>query len=129
MVNWLVIYEKCISTVAGVIKLINGENVTYESMRRRQLALNIRAVNGSKYAFLTTGFDKNIRNALAHKQFMFNPQKRNVTFYDPIARFAIDLVYKEINEKTKELCALFISIQRLPMQIWSDTFTKFKGSV
>ncbi len=121
-------YEKCISTVAGVIRLTNGENVTYEIMRRRKLASNLRTVNDSKYSLLTAGFNKNIRNALAHKQFMVNPQKRNVTFYDPIARFSVDYSYKEINEKTKELCALFISIQRLPMQIWSDTFIKFKVS-
>ena len=122
-------YEKCISTVAGVIRLINGQNVTYESMRRRQLAPNLRTVNESKYALLTKGFDKNIRNALAHKQFTFYTTKRKVNFYDPIARFSVDFTYKEINEKTKELYALFIPIQGLPMQIWSDTFTKFKGSV
>jgi hypothetical protein len=112
-----------------VIRLINGENVTYESSRRRQLASNLRTVNGSKYALLTSGFSKHIRNALAHKQIVVNPQKRNVTFYDQISGISIDLSYKEICEKTKDLCALFISIQRLPMKIWSDTFIKFKGSV
>jgi hypothetical protein len=122
-------YEKCISVVVGIIRLINGENVTYEQMRRRQLSKNLRSVNSSKYSFLTTGFNQCVRNAIAHKQFTFYPQKRTVQFYDPITHFTVDYTYKEIHEKTINLYALFISIQRLPMQIWSDTLSKFKSSM
>jgi hypothetical protein len=122
-------FEKCISTVAGVIKLIEGQTATYKSMRRRGLTSNLRTVDESDYSFLTTGFNKNIRNALAHRQWMYEPEKYAVSYYDPINEFSAEYTYREVSEKTKELSALVIALHQLSLLIYVETLVKFKETL
>lgn len=122
-------YEKGIAVLVGIIELISGNKREYLKIRRRRLANNLKTVGSSKYSLLATGFDKSIRNALAHGSKFINPLKKTVKFYDPIENYSSELTYKEVREKAKELSALTIAIYRLPVIIKVEELRKFKEMI
>jgi hypothetical protein len=122
-------FEKCIAVAAGIINIINGQVADYPRIRQRKLASNLDKVAKSKYSILTAGFEKIMRNALAHKTCFVNPLDRNVRFYDPISNESLTLSYKEIHKKTKELSALVIVLYRLPQMIQVEMLRKFDNSI
>lgn len=122
-------FEKCIAVTAGVISIIDGQVTDYSRIRKRQLASNMNKVAKSKYSILATGFEKIIRNALAHKSWFVNPLKRNIRFYDPISNDSLTLSYREIHNRAQELSALVIALYRLPIMIQVEMLREFDNLV
>jgi len=122
-------FEKCIAVAAGVISIINGQVTDYSRIRKRKLASNMDKVAKSKYSILITGFEKIIRNALAHKSWFVNPLEGNIKFYDPISNDSLTPSYKEIRKKTQELSALVIALYRLPIMIQVEMLREFDNLV
>lgn len=106
-------FEKNIAFVTGLIELLDGNVVSYPEIRRRGLAKNIGRVRESKYSILVSGFDKLIRNAIAHKSYVFNPNDNTVEFHDKMANIRSEISYKELVKKTKELSALVFALNEL----------------
>jgi hypothetical protein len=82
-------YEKSVALAVGLMKLLEGKQVDYPSMRKRQLSANLKSVNKREYRLLAT-LDKNIRNAVAHKQVILHPDRGSVTFYDAVSGFSCE---------------------------------------
>jgi len=120
-------YEKCIALAVGLIKMLDGEKVDYPSMRKRKLAANLKSVNKSEYRLLAT-LNKNIRNAVAHKQVILHPDKRSVTFYDAVSGFSDEFSYENIRKKVKELAASIIVLYGIPNLIHVELFISLRDS-
>ena len=98
-------------------------------MRKRGLASNLDIVKKSPYSIVADGFDKHIRNAIAHEQVIVHPENRLITFYDPRSKITTQETYKAINHKTKELSALVASTNSLTILVYLQFFSKFLKSV
>jgi len=120
-------YEKCVALAVGLMKLLEGKNVDYPSMRKRQLAANLKSVSKREYHLLAT-LDKNIRNAVAHRQVILHPDKGSVTFYDAVSGFSGEYSYEDIRQKAKELAASVIALYDIPSLIHVEFFISLRDS-
>ena len=100
-------YERFIALVAVLLELLlTNDTPKYEMVRKRRLYENIRFVEEHGWGGLTEGFNRNIRNAVAHKTYNVDLIKETVDFYDVKKTFT--LTFKEVQKETRELSALLL---------------------
>jgi len=119
-------FEKGVAIVAGLLELLHGQSPEYLNIRKRGLANNLKKVEQSGYSILASNFDKLIRNAIAHKSYVFNPTKKTVQFSDSLSGHTRELTYREIAAITKELSALVLALNQLPTIISIEQLRDFK---
>ncbi|MGI2335754.1 MAG: hypothetical protein ACRKGH_03810 [Dehalogenimonas sp.] len=120
-------YEKSIALVVGLMKLLEGKQVDYPSMRKRQLSANLKSVTKREYSLLAS-LDKHIRNAIAHNQVILHPDKGSVTFYDAVSGFSSEYSYEDVRKKAKELAASVIALYAVPNLIHTELFISLRDS-
>ena len=110
-------YEKLIALVAVLQELLlENDTPKYEIMRKRRLYENMRFVEGHGWGSFTEGFNRNIRNALAHKTYNVDLIKETVDFYD--VRKTFTLTFKEVQKETRELSALLLILPHVLISIF-----------
>jgi hypothetical protein len=118
------LYEKSIATIAGLVELLNGKTVNYSLMRKLGLANSLEKVENSAYRVLISGFSKVMRNSLGHRNSVYLPSKKCVKFID--RNKTLELTCKQVNEKTKDLYALYVAIYDIPIDIYEKTISSLK---
>jgi hypothetical protein len=100
-------YEKFIALMATVIKLLEtNANPKYEAARSGGLLQNMHYVENRNWGIFLHGFNRNIRNAIAHKTLSVNVVRQTVEFIDRKKVFTLS--YSEIQKETRELSALLL---------------------
>jgi len=99
-------YEKQISLILGVRYITRTQqHLDYEYYRQRPLYRNLGDLGRDPLLhILTTGFVREIRNALAHGSIVLSPRRRTIDFFD--GKSSIRLTYREFYRQTRELNAL-----------------------
>ena len=111
------IYEKFISLIVVLIQLLQIDNgYGYEVARRNGLFSNSQLVEKSGWGIFVSGFDRNIRNALAHKTYKVDILKRTVEFVDMNKAFT--LTFREVRKKTRELGTLLLILPHVFISVF-----------
>jgi len=99
-------YEKQLRIIVGLLKLLRTRDIPrYQSIRSRGLYNNITMIEEEKdYLILVEGFDRIIRNSIAHNSYVFDVIKKEIKFVDRENR--ISLSYTEFVGRVRELNAL-----------------------
>jgi len=76
-------YEKIIALIATLIRILRTDaSYKYENARKRRAYDNIRYIEKHGWKSLVSGFNRNLRNALAHKTYKVDVIRETVDFYD-----------------------------------------------
>lgn len=109
------LYEKFIALIAVLIQLSRtNTKPKYEVARRRGLFPNIHYVMKSDWKIFESGFNRNIRNSIAHKTCEIDILKETVNFID--RKKAFKLTFREVQKETRKLSALLLVLPH--MFIW-----------
>jgi len=118
-------YEKSIALVVVLLKfLLKNDTPKYEMMRKKRLYENMRFVEEHGWGGLTEGFNRNIRNAVAHKTYNVDLIKGTVDFYDVKKTFT--LTFKEVQKETRELSALLLILPHVLISIFCVAILSFR---
>jgi len=110
-------YEKFIALMASLIQLLEtNANPKYEVARGRELSQNMLIVERSGWGIFVSGFNRNIRNAIAHKTFSVNVVNQTVEFID--RKNVSTLVYTEVQKETRELSALLLILPHVLISVF-----------
>ncbi len=108
------IYEKLIPLALGIIIILKGQgDADFHELNKRRLADIINKINSkySKFKILTSGFNKTIRNAIAHSNIKHTITKNQLTFYSH--KKNIDLPYSQFLSQTQDLFSLVLALLNL----------------
>jgi hypothetical protein len=110
-------YEKFIALVAVMLAMVR-ENAdhSYENARKRRLYNNIRYIEKRGWKSLTSGFNRNLRNAIAHKTYKVDIVRETVEFHD--VSKAITLTFGEVQRETRELGALLLLLPHIFISVF-----------
>jgi hypothetical protein len=110
-------FEKIIALVATLIEILRMDTDNkYKNSRKRRAYDNICYIKKNGYENLVLGFNRNIRNALAHKTYKIDIIKETVDFYDVDKK--ITLTFREAQKETRELAALLLILPHLVISIF-----------
>jgi len=114
------VYEKLISFIRTLVHLLkNAYRTIYETVRRKGLYYNIQYIKKTRWRLFTYGFDRNIRNAIAHKTCKVDILKERIDFID--RKRTVTLTFIEVQKKTRELSALLLILPHLLISIYCST--------
>jgi hypothetical protein len=118
-------YEKLISLIATLIQLLQTDaNYKYEIARRNKLYANELFIKKSGWAIFVSGFNRNIRNAIAHNTCKIDIIKKTAEFID--RNKTIILTFREVQKETKELGALLLILPHVLISIFCLPILSFK---
>lgn len=110
-------YEKFVSLIAALIRLLRmNADYRYEAARKKGANRNIRFIENSGWEIFVSGYNGNIRNAIAHKTCKVDIIKETVKFIDRDRAFT--LTFNEVQKETRELSALLLILPHVLMSIF-----------
>ena len=110
-------YEKFVSLIAALIRLLRmNADYRYEAARKKGANRNIRFIENSGWKIFVSGYNGNIRNAIAHKTCKVDIIKETVKFIDRNKAFT--LTFNEVQKETRELSALLLILPHVLMSIF-----------
>ena len=119
------VYEKFISLIRTLVQLLNtGFKLQYELARKNGLQSNINYIEKTKWNIFAHGFNRNMRNAIAHKTCKIDIVKERIEYIDRTR--TLILTFKETQEKTRELSALLLIFPHLFISIFVSSVFSFK---
>ena len=122
------VYEKFLSLIRTLVYLHKtGLKLQYDLVRKKGLHDNIKYLKKTRWKILTYGFNKNIRNAIAHKTYKIDILKERIEYIDR-ARTMV-LTFKETHEKTRELSALLLIFPHLFVSIFVSAISSMRESL
>lgn len=111
------LYEKFISLIAALIQLLRtNSNPKYEVARKRGLYSNIDSIEKTDWSIFVSGFNRNMRNAIAHRTCKVDILKETVEFIDRNKTFK--LTFREVQKETRELSALLLILPHILVWIF-----------
>lgn len=114
------VYEKLMSLIRTLVHLLkNDYRSRYETMRKKGLYYNIQYIKETRWKIFTHGFNRNIRNAIAHKTCKVDIVKGSIDFIDRTT--TVTLTFTEVQKKTRELSALLLILPHLLILIYCST--------
>lgn len=121
-------YEKFISLVVVLIEILSTNTVPkYEDVRKRRLYENIRFTERRGWKIFVSGFNRNIRNAIAHKTYKVDIIKGTVDFYD--VNKATTLTFEDVQKETRELSALLLVLPHMFVSIFCSMIMCMKEAL
>ena len=109
------VYEKIISLISDLVQNAENYNIScYE--RKKDLATTLSQVERTGHKILITGFDRNIRNALAHKTFKVNIIDHQVEFID--RKKKVMMSFNKVQNSTRELSALLLILPHVIVDVF-----------
>ncbi len=119
------VYEKLIALIRSLVALLkNDYRYRYETVRKKGLYHNIEYIKGTRWKTFTYGFDRKMRNAIAHKTFKVDIIKGRIEFIDRTR--TITLPFMEVQKRTRELSALLLILPHLLISIYCFTVLYLK---
>jgi len=119
------VYEKLVSLIMILIHLLkNGCRTRYVTMRKKGLSYNIQYIKKTRWQNFTYGFDRNIRNAIAHKTYKVDILKGTIDFIDRTRM--VTLTFMEVQKKTRELSALLLVLPHMFISIFCLSILSIK---
>jgi hypothetical protein len=109
------IYEKIISLISTLIQMTEMPNISSYD-RKRNLFQILFHVEKTGYKNIVDGFDRNIRNSLAHRAFKVNIIDNKVEFVD--RKKKLTLSYNEVQKRTRELSALLLILPHIYVAVF-----------
>lgn len=110
-------YEKFISLIVTLIGLLRmNTGYRYEAARKKGANRNIRFIEKSGWEIFVSGYNRNIRNAIAHKTCKVDIIKETVEFID--RNKTVTLTFKEVQKETRELSALLLILPHLLISLF-----------
>jgi len=111
------VYEKLISLIRTLVHLPeNDYRSKYETVRKKGLYHNIQYIKKTRWNIFAYGFDRNMRNAIAHKTCKVDILKGRIDFIDRTR--TVTLTFTEVQKKTRELSALLLILPHLLISIY-----------
>ena len=121
-------FEKLVYLVVGLVKTLREDSTPdYEQIKKRRLYHNLMFLNRSGYGDLISGFDRHIRNALAHKTYKIDLVNEIVIFYD--VGYEIEKKFIEFQKDTRELSANLLVLPNLFILIFYLAISRFKEAI
>jgi len=110
-------YEKFIALIAALIRL-SETNVKpkYETARSRSISRNMLYVERSGWSIFVSGFNRNMRNAIAHKTLSVDIVKQAVELID--RKKILTMTFKEVQKETRELSSLLLVLPHVLISIY-----------
>ena len=110
-------YEKFISLLVALIKLLREyADHSYEAARKCSLSQNVHFVERSGWGIFTSGYNRNMRNAIAHKTLRIGIIEEEVGFIDRYSTVTMD--FKSVQKETRELAALLLMLPHMLVSIF-----------
>ena len=110
-------YEKLIALLVILLEILLTNTVPkYADVRKRRLHENMCFVEKHGWRIFTLGFNRNIRNAMAHKTCNVDLVKETVDFYD--VRKTFTMTFQEVQKETRELSALLLILPHVLISIF-----------
>jgi len=110
-------YEKLIALLVILLEILLTNTVPkYADVRKRRLHENTCFVEKHGWRIFTLGFNRNVRNAMAHKTFNVDLVKEKVDFYD--VRKTFTMSFREVQKETRELSALLLILPNVIISIF-----------
>ena len=111
------LYEKFISLIAVLVQLLRtNSSPKYEVARKRGLYSNIDSIEKTDWSIFVSGFNRNMRNAIAHRTCKVDILKETVEFIDRNKTFR--LTFREVQKETRELSALLLILPHILIWIF-----------
>lgn len=116
---WGGLYEKHVALLAGFIELIYGREVSYVQMNRHPLAQNMRQLElDCDLAVISKGFDRVVRNAIAHENVQILGWENKIKFVDQTtSRF---LSPAGLLKNVREAAAAVNALMLLPLLLTAE---------
>jgi hypothetical protein len=111
------VYEKLISLISVLIRLLEtNESPKYEAAREKQLSHNSLYVEKSGWKIFVSGFNRNMRNAIAHRTCKIDVIKETVEFTDRKKTFT--LTFRDVQKETRELSSLLLILPHVLVSVF-----------
>ncbi len=88
----------------------------YEAARNKGLSENILFVEKSEWKIFVSGFNRNMRNSIAHKTCKVDIIKKTVDFIDRRKKSA--MTFKEVQRETREISALLLILPHIFVSVY-----------
>jgi hypothetical protein len=97
-------FEKCVFLIVGLVTiLLTGSAPRYYDLKKRRLHQSISFLEKHKYEAIVSGFNRFIRNAIAHKSYKVDLVNESVGFLDADKEFKMS--FTDLQNATRELSA------------------------
>jgi len=106
------VYERLIVIIAGFISITPDAAANYKEFRKKGLSKSIDVIKNKGWGILTQEFDVLMRNSIAHKSYVINPNTRLVDFTDPISGKTESISYQVLFERTRGLSSLVLALSQ-----------------
>jgi hypothetical protein len=118
-------FEKLVYLLVGLVKTLEKNHVSeYLSIKRNRLSNNLEYLQKSGYSALVAGFDRHVRNALAHQTYKVDLINEVVIFYDVC--FELEKSFRELQKATEELSANLLIMPNLFILTFYLALSQFK---
>ncbi len=104
------IYEKLIRVFVGLMKILDGIEISYQTLLGLKFSKSLRTVEKS-YPLITRDYDSTIRNAIAHPPVLFRMSKGTLEFRD--SRKTVPLTYQGFFQSCRDLLALVLALLQM----------------
>jgi hypothetical protein len=119
------VYEKLVSLIRALVYLlINARGTKYETVRRKELSKNIKYIEKTRWRLFVYGYDRNIRNAIAHKTCKVDIVKERIDFID--RERATTKTFTEVQKQTRELSALLLVLPHLLIALYVSSVLRLR---
>lgn len=119
-------YEKLISLLVALVQLsLKKADHSYEAARKRGLSQNVRCVERSGWGIFTSGYNRKIRNAIAHKTWRLDILKQKVDFID--RNVTVTLTFQDVQKETRELASLLLVLPHMLVSIFCLAVLSIRG--
>ena len=117
------IYEKILPLISTLIQLTKI-NASSNKKSNQNLYNTLAYVKRAGYEALVSGFDRNIRNSLAHRSFKIKIIEEKVEFID--RKKMLSLSFRDVQKRTRDLGSLLLAIPSLVIGVYGTLFLEFK---
>ena len=118
-------YEKLIALMVALTQLSEGNiDSKYGIARSRNLSQNMLSIERSRWRIFVFGFNRNIRNAIAHKTVYIDIVKRRVEFVD--RKKILTLAFREVQREARELGSFLLVLPHVLISVFCLMFLSMK---
>ena len=116
------IYEKILPLISILIQLT--KKASSDKKRKQSLYNTLAFVKRSGYKALVSGFDRNIRNSLAHRSCKIKIIEKKVEFID--RKKMVSLSFRDVQKRTRNLGSLLLTIPSLFIGVYCNSFLELR---
>jgi uncharacterized protein YejL (UPF0352 family) len=120
-------YEKLVAFIVCLLTIVETKEMPdYERVKAKRVNANTQTLKKKGYDLFVTGFDRHVRNALAHGNSISNILARNVTF---INRKRVTYSFEEVQRMVRELSAMLLVFPQLFLLHFTQYMAEVKNQI